>query len=90
MADWYPQFTVAGSRKYILRGAGEAIMAARLAAKTFATVTVRRSSATRQITAEWRAIDARSGEVFNIREQPQESEDRGNLEFLCETGVASG
>lgn len=89
VADWYPQFTVAANRKYILRGAGEAVMAARLTAKTLAAVTVRRSTATRQITADWRAIDTRSGEVFNIREQPQESDDRGYLEFLCETGVAA-
>lgn len=90
VADWYPQFTVAANRKYMLRGAGEAVMAARLTAKTLATVTVRRSIATRQITADWRAIDTRSGEVFNIREQPQESDDRGYLAFLCESGVASG
>jgi head-tail adaptor len=90
VADWFPQFTVAGNRKYILRGAGEAVIAARLTAKTLATVIVRRSLATQQITADWRAIDTRSGEVFNIREQPQESDDRGYLSFLCETGVASG
>lgn len=90
VGEWFPQFTVAGNRKYIVRGAGEAVMAARLTAKTLATMTVRRSVATKQITAEWRAIETRSGEVFNIREQPQESDDRGYLSFLCETGTASG
>lgn len=90
VADWFPQFTIAANRKYYLRGAGESVMAARLAAKTFVTLMVRRSLATQQITPDWRAIDIRSGEVFNIREQPQESDDRGYLSFLAESGVASG
>jgi head-tail adaptor len=59
VADWYPQFTVAAGRKYILRGAGEAVMAARLAAHTLATVTVRRSTATQQVTAALARVSTR-------------------------------
>lgn len=89
VADWYPQFTMAASRVFLKMRNSETVMASRLAARALATITVRNCTASRQITAEWRAIDTRDGTVWNIREDPQLSESRGFLEFLCESGVAT-
>lgn len=86
--EWVLQYECAGARKY-LRG-GEAVMASRLTAKSPVILTIRNCIAARQIQPEWRAVDARTLEVFNIRERPQESDSRGYMEMLCESGVASG
>jgi head-tail adaptor len=84
--DWVQQFTVAAGRTF-LRG-GEAVISARLESRQPAIVRVRNSTNTRQITPDWRAVDERTGEVYNIREIPRETEDRLYLEFLAESGVA--
>lgn len=84
--EWEFQFPLAGNRKY-LRG-GESVMASRLTAKSPVIITVRSCVNARLIEPEWRAVDERSGEVFNIREQPQESDSRGYVSFLAEAGVA--
>lgn len=83
---WELQFTVAANRKY-LRG-GESVMASRLDAKSPVILRIRSSAQARTITNDWRAVDARTAEIFNIRERPQESDDRAFLEMLCHSGVA--
>lgn len=84
--EFVPQFEMAGNRKY-LRG-GESVMASRLQAKSPVILTVRACINSRLIQPEWTATDTRTGEVFNIREQPQESDNRGYMQMLAETGVA--
>lgn len=84
---WEEQFTVAANRKW-LRG-GESVLAARLEAKQPAIVTIRNSSSAREITADWRCVDVRAERVYAIRENPKESDNRGYLEFLVESGVAA-
>jgi head-tail adaptor len=84
--DWTPQFTDVANRKW-LRG-GEDVMAARLESRQPAILTMRNSTQARQVTADWRAVDTRSGEIYNIREDPKESDSRGFLEMLVESGVA--
>ena len=84
--DWTPQFTTAANRKW-LRG-GEAVMAARLESRQPVILTIRNSVAARHVGSDWRAVDARSGEIYNIRENPKESDDRMYLEMLAESGVA--
>lgn len=70
---------------------GEAVLAARLTARQPAILTVRNTAAARGIKASDRAVDARSGEIFNIREQPRVSrENRGFLEMLVEAGASDG
>jgi head-tail adaptor len=82
---WVTQFTTAAGIAY-LRG-GEAVTSARLQAVQPAIVTVRNAVATRGIEPGWRLVNARGGEVFNIRERPRESKDnRGFLEMLVESG----
>lgn len=85
--DWLPQFTVWAGRKY-LRG-GESVIADRLQARQPAILRIRNSSQARQITAEWRAVDDRTGTVFAIRENPTVTDDRAYLEMLVESGVAA-
>ena len=71
-----------------LRG-GETILAGRLQGQHSQIVFIRSSQAARLASTEWRARDVRSGVVFNIREVTL-SDDRMWLDFLCQSGVASG
>ena len=85
--DWRDQFTVWGNIAF-MRG-GEAVIAARLTARQPAILTVRASSQTRSILPSDRVKDARTGEIYNIREQPRVSKDnRGYLEVLVEAGAS--
>lgn len=69
-----------------LRG-GETVQAARLEGRQPLVITVRSDSGTRQITTDWRARDARSGAIFNIRGIVP-SDNRAFLEITVESGVA--
>lgn len=85
---WLDMFTVWAAVQFS-RG-GEGVLAARLTARQPAIVTVRNSSETRGILPSDRAVDARTAEIFNIREKPRVSRDnRGFLEMLVEAGVAT-
>lgn len=79
------QFTVAARIRPRL--GGEEVMAARLQGKTLATITVRYSTDTLQITSDWRATDARNGDVWNIRSVVNPDERKLFLDMLCEKGV---
>lgn len=66
---------------------GEAVIAARLQAQQPAILRIRTSAAARDIKPTDKAVNARTGEVFNIREYPREARDsRGYLEFLVQAG----
>jgi SPP1 family predicted phage head-tail adaptor len=80
------QFTVAAQIRY-LRGT-EPVLAERLQGVQPVVLTVRRSSQTEQITAAWRARDARdASKVFNIRSVTP-SDDRAWIDLLAEVGRA--
>lgn len=81
------QFEMAGNRKF-LRGT-ETVMASRLTAKTPAIITIRNCISARLIEPEWQVEDARTGEIFQVKERPQESDGRGYVEMLVMSGVAS-
>lgn len=69
-----------------LRG-GEGVMAGRLEGKHTQIITVRASSQAKQVNTDWRIVDKRNGDVFNIRDiEPQI--DRQWIGFLAEKGVA--
>lgn len=85
--EWVAQFECAAGRKW-LRG-GETVIAARLESRQPVILTIRNSAATRQINNDWRAVDLRDGRIYNIRENPKESDDRATLEFLAESGVVT-
>ena len=86
-AVWSAVFTHAGSRRF-LRG-GETVQAARLEGRQPVIVKIRSSAASRAVTTDWRAVDARSGEIYNIR-TVNPTDDRKYIEFMCEAGVADG
>lgn len=70
-----------------LRGS-ESVMQARMESRNPAVVTVRSSSLTRPITAEWQVvIDAIT---YAVKEAPRETQDRGFLEFLAEAKGSHG
>lgn len=69
---------------------GEAVMAARLTGTQPIIIRVRRDSQTRQIEADWRAVDERTEEVYALKSPPTDMEDRGAyLDILAESGVAA-
>lgn len=83
---WQDQFTAAASITWS-RG-GETVIAGRLQGKQPAILRIRTNASARTITPDWRVRDARTGEVYNIRERPREARDsRGYLECLVEAGV---
>ena len=83
--DWQAQFTVYG-RRQDLRG-GETVIAARLEGRQPAVITIYNSIQARTITTDWRAVDARNDDIWNIRSITR-LEDRGSIDLLCERGVA--
>ncbi|MFN3549621.1 MAG: phage head closure protein [Mesorhizobium sp.] len=84
---WEAQFACWAGLKH-LRG-GETVIAGRLAGRRPAIATIRNGVMPREITNEWRAVDERTGEIYNIREDPREMDgNRGYLEMLVESGVA--
>ncbi|NRP70607.1 hypothetical protein ILFOPFJJ_01488 [Ensifer psoraleae] len=87
VSTWVLQFTEAAHRVW-LRG-GETVMAARLESRQPVIITIRNSARARTVTADWRAVDTRDGRVYNLRENPKESDNRGYLEMLAEGGVAT-
>ncbi|MBZ9888123.1 head-tail adaptor protein [Mesorhizobium sp. BR1-1-3] len=87
VAEFVFQFEMAGNRKY-LRG-GESVMASRLTAKTPAILTIRNCINARLVQPEWQVEDARTGETFQVKESPQESDSRGYVEMLVMSGVAA-
>lgn len=88
VADFALQFEMAGGRKY-LRGAGETVMASRLTAKSPAIITIRNCINARLVQPEWQIEDARNGEVFQVKEQPQETDSRGYVDILVMSGIAA-
>lgn len=71
-----------------LRG-GENVLAARLQGVRTVALMIRDCAAARALTADYRAVDKQTGDVFNIR-SVSPNENRAYLDVLCETGVASG
>jgi head-tail adaptor len=72
-----------------LRG-GESVMAARLGGTQPVIVTVRACAATLAITPDGhRAVDTRTGTVYNIRTNTEARDDQNMREMVCDAGVAT-
>ncbi len=91
--DWVDQFTVPARLAPKFGGNAESIIAARLVSRQPYNLTVRASSATRQITTAWRAYDARAGladgkpnRVFGIKTVVNPDERGAYLEMLVIEG----
>lgn len=82
--EWQTAFT-APARIQILRGT-ETVIASRLAGTQVLAITMRWQPAMADVTPAWRARNARSGTMYNIRSvEPDERRQWVNL--LCESGV---
>ncbi len=84
--DWVEQFAVRAQFIH-LRG-GEDVMAARLEGRHTQVIRVRSSIATRTITTDFRAVDKRTGDIFNIRDVTHDV-GRQFIDLLAERGVAT-
>lgn len=84
-AAWVEQFE--RRAEYIHLRGGETIQAARLAGRHVQVIKVRSDTATRTVTTDWRAVDKRTGDIFNVRDVTP-SKNRQWLDLLCEKGVA--
>lgn len=84
--DFEEQFVVAARIRPRL--GGEQVMAARLAGTQPVTITVRWSAQTKTIAPEWRARDARTGTIYNIRSIVNPDEKHRYIDVLAEAGVA--
>lgn len=82
---WAPRFECRAAYQR-LRGS-ETVQAARLAGRQPTVIRVRSSEATREAGTNWRIVDQRTGETFNIRSS-EITADRKHVEFLAESGVA--
>lgn len=88
VGEWADLFTLSAGIEF--RRGGEGVLAARLIARQPAIMTVGNSAQARGILPSDRAVNARTGEIFNICEHPRESrENRGFLEMLVEAGAAT-
>jgi SPP1 family predicted phage head-tail adaptor len=74
---------------------GEAVQASRLSGVQPCIIRVRYSSASRQVTPDWRILNARLNDTrgnpvaYNIRSGMNTDEKREYLDFMCESGVAT-
>lgn len=83
---WTPEFTLSAGMKFLL--GGEDVMAARLAGRQPVVITVRRSMQALEIQPEWRAIDMRTGAVYQLKAPAADTTGkRMYLDILAESGV---
>lgn len=83
---WVEQFECRAQFRH-LRG-NEEVLAARLQGTHIQVITIRSSTASLQITTDWRVVDQRNGDTFNIRDVTHET-DRQFISLLCEKGIAT-
>ncbi|PJR89956.1 head-tail adaptor protein [Ochrobactrum sp. 695/2009] len=91
--EWVDQFTVPGRLEPRYGSNAESVMAARMQSMQPYNLTIRGSTAARQITASWRAYDARAGKtgekpnrVFGIKTVVNPDERNAYLEMLVVEG----
>jgi len=87
--EWVDQFTVPARLKPKFGGNAESLVASRLVSKQPYNLTIYSSAAARQVTASWRAYDARAGKtgenpnrVFGIKTIVNPDETNRFLEML--------
>lgn len=87
-SPWVDQFTE--PCRLIVRSGSEAVQASRLTGVQPYSLVVRGSSRTQAITPAWRAVNARTGTVYNIATVANPDERGAYLELLVTSGVATG
>lgn len=91
--EWVDQFTAPGRLEPRYGSNAESLMAARMQSMQPYNLTIRGSTAARQVTASWRAYDARAGKtgdkpnrVFGIKTVVNPDERNAYLEMLVVEG----
>lgn len=82
---WTEEFTTKADYRR-LRGS-ESVVGARLEGRQPTIITIRESSTARSILSSWRAVDVRTGEIFNIHVSIR-SDNRQYREITAESGVS--
>ncbi len=86
--EWVAMFSRSARIKPL--APNETVLASRLTGVVPNEVTVRSCSQTREITAGWRAVNERTGEVYNVGPGVNPDERGRYLIFTCTTGEAHG
>jgi len=81
---WELQFTIAG--RVVQRIGGETVLQARLSGQNIASITIRMTAQTKYVTSDWKAVNVRSNDVWNIRSAVPDEKKRF-VEILAERGV---
>jgi len=85
-STWVEQF--ACRAQFIHLRGGEDVIAARLEGRHLQIIRVRASSETRLVTTDFRVVDKRNSDIFNVRDVTH-NVDRQWIDFLVEKGVAT-
>jgi head-tail adaptor len=83
---WELQFTIAG--RVVQRIGGETVLQARLSGQNVASITVRMTPQTKLVSSDWKAVDVRSYDTWNIRSAVPDERKRF-VEILAERGVVT-
>lgn len=83
----FAEIFVCRAKIFHMRG-GESVIAGRLEGRHTIIIRVRASADARTVTADWRVVDKRSGQVYAVRDVTP-SDDRAYIDFLAESGVAT-
>jgi head-tail adaptor len=85
--DWEAVFEARGSRRFF-KGREKVIAAAETSTQEV-IIRVRNSANARMVASDWRAVDLRTGETYNIRGF-EPTDDRMFIEFLAQSGATDG
>lgn len=89
LGDWEAEDRFKTAARYTYLRGGEAVMQSRLTGVQPVVIRVRTSATMREVTSDFRILDLRSGEAFNIRSVMPDRR-RKIIDFTCDTGVADG
>lgn len=84
VTSWETRFSVAA--RLVPKLGGEDVVAQRMQGKQPYIVTVRSSSETRMVTTAWRARNARTGAIYNIKSSANTDERGAYLDLLAVEG----
>ncbi len=85
--DWVAQFTE--PCRLMAKLGGEGVFASRVQGTQPFIMTVRSSTRTRAVDGSWRAVNARTGAIYNIKTSVNIDERNAYLELLVVEGEAS-
>jgi len=82
---WAEQFTEM-ARVQFMKGS-ESVIASRLAGVQPVIITIRSSAASRLVEPNWRAVNVRSGVIYNLRAGANFDDHNRDIQFIADSGV---